>query len=47
MVVSQVERIGALLTQVIIKSNEIATNTRRGAANFAIASLELQALSKD
>ena len=44
---SLVERIGALLTQVIIKSNEIATNTRRGAANFAIASLELQALSKD
>ena len=35
---NQVERIGALLTQVIIKSNEIATNTRRGAANFAIAS---------
>ena len=35
---NQLERTGALLTQLIIKSNAVATNTRRGAANFAIAS---------
>jgi hypothetical protein len=35
---NQIERIGTLLTQVIDRSNQIATNTRRGAGNFVVAS---------
>lgn len=41
---NQMERIGTILTQVIIKSNEIAINTRRGAANWAVASSKVAGL---
>ena len=41
---NQIERIGALLTHVIAKSNAIATNTRRGGANFAVASPNVAAI---
>ena len=35
---NQLERISTLLTEVIDRSNTIATNTRRGAGNFVVAS---------
>lgn len=41
---NQIERIGTLLTQVIIKSNDIAIRTRRGAANWAVASSRVAGL---
>lgn len=41
---NQIERIGTILTQVIIYSNEIARNTRRGAANWAVASSKVAGL---
>lgn len=41
---NQMERIGTLLTQVILKSNQIAIETRRGAANWAVASSRVAGL---
>lgn len=41
---NQIERIGTLLTQLNIKSNQIAETTRRGAANFCIASTRVTSL---
>lgn len=41
---NQIERIGTLLTQVILKSNDIATKTRRGAANWAVGSSRVAGL---
>jgi hypothetical protein len=41
---NQIERIGTLLTQVILKSNDIAVKTRRGAANWAVASSRVAGL---
>jgi len=35
---NQLERIATLLTEVVDRSNTIATNTRRGAGNFVVAS---------
>lgn len=40
----QLERIGTLYTQVLLASQRIATNTRRGHANFAIADSSTTAL---
>jgi len=41
---NQIERIGTLLTQVILKSNDIAVATRRGAANWAVGSSRVAGL---
>lgn len=41
---NQMERIGTLLTQVILKSNQIAIETRRGAANWAVGSSRVTGL---
>ena len=40
----QLERISTLMTQINDKSNEIATNTRRGSANFVITSPKVTAV---
>lgn len=41
---NQIERIGTIITQVLIKSNEIAKNTQRGSANWVIASSKVAGL---
>ena len=41
---NQIERIGTLLTHLNIKSNQIAESTRRGAANYCIASTRVTSL---
>lgn len=41
---NQIERIGTLLTHLNIKSNQIAETTRRGAANYCVASTRVTSL---